>query len=110
MVVKISDNLAAWLKLYANKKLSENKVKLMLPNFTHRFRAFLGENDIVWIQNALRHSSASYYLAKSKNEYETAQQMGHSVQILKTNCIGLVKNKDVSAYWRIVPEKLKIEK
>jgi len=98
-VVKMSDNLRRWLTPYTNK--IGKKKKLVEPNFKKRFAKFIESNGIKWVQNGLRHSSASYYLAKSKNEYETAQQLGHSVNILKTHYMGLVKEKDATRYWEI---------
>lgn len=100
-VVNISDNLALWLEPYSDLI---GKDRLVIEsNFRKRFAEFLKNSKIAWIKNGLRHSSASYYLAKSKNEYETAQQMGHSINILKTHYLGLVKDSAAQAYWAIKP-------
>lgn len=53
------------------------------------------------IKNGFRHTGASYYLAKTQNEYETARQMGHSVEILKRHYAGLVRAKDAEAFYML---------
>lgn len=104
-IVPISDNLAVWLAPYA---LKTNTSELVLKsNFQNRLDAWKKKNGIKWKANALRHSAASYYLALYNDEYKTAAQMGHSVQILKTNYKGLVKHKDALKYFDIIPTEEK---
>ena len=100
-IVTISDNLAAWLAPYAIKT---NTSELVLKsNFQNRIDAWKEKNGIKWKANALRHSAASYYLALYNDEYKTAAQMGHSIQVLRTNYKGLVKEKDAKEYFNIYP-------
>lgn len=104
-IVNISDNLAAWLAAYATKT---NTTELVLKsNFQNRLDAWKKKNGLQWKNNALRHSAASYYLALCGDEYKTAAQLGHSIQVLKTNYKGLVKEKDARAYWDILPPENK---
>lgn len=100
-IVKISDNLAAWLVPYALKTNTTGKV--VENSFQNRLEQFIEKNHIRWKPNALRHSAASYYLASTDDEYKTAAQMGHSVRVLKTSYKGLVKEKQAAAYWDIKP-------
>ena len=101
-IVAISDNLAQWLLPYSLKTNTTEKV--LGDNFGNRLARFVETNGITWKHNALRHSSASYYLALIGDEYKTAAQMGHSVNVLRTNYKGLVKPKDAKAYWNIKPK------
>ena len=53
------------------------------------------------IKNGFRHSAASYYLAKTGNEYETARQLGHSVEILKKHYAGLVRASEAEKFYKL---------
>ncbi len=57
-----------------------------------------------WIKNGFRHSAATYYLALTKNDYLTAEQMGHAVDVLKQHYNGLAREKDAIRYFDIMPE------
>lgn len=105
-IVKMTDNLTQWLLPYSLK--TSTKENVLSSNFEERFKHFKKNNGIIWKHNALRHSSASYYLALIGDEYKTAEQMGHSVQVLKTNYKGLVKEKDAREYFNILPDNMKI--
>jgi hypothetical protein len=53
------------------------------------------------IQNGFRHTGASFYLAKTQNEYETARQLGHSVEILKRHYAGLVRSSEAEKFYQL---------
>jgi integrase len=57
-----------------------------------------------WPDNALRHSFASYWLAKYKNAAALAERMGTSVRMIRTNYDGRAKPKEAERYWNIKPE------
>lgn len=105
-IVKMSDNLVAWLAPYAVK--TNTTAPVVERNFQDRLESFIRKNKINWKANALRHSAASYYLASIDDEYKTAAQMGHSVSVLKSNYKGLVKEKDAREYWSIMPDEVRI--
>ncbi len=102
-VVKITENLAKWLEPYTDK-LNTNE-HLVCPNFVKRFSDFRDKNDIKWVDNGLRHSAATYYLALTKNAYLTAEQMGHAVDVLKQHYNGLAREKEAIAYFNIEPKQ-----
>lgn len=56
-----------------------------------------------WPQDVLRHSAASYLLAKVKNANLVAEWMGNSADILKTHYRELVSAEDTAAFWAIRP-------
>ena len=100
-IVPIQDNLAKWLRPYA---LTEGKV------FAGHGSRFLGkvtkvsrECGIDWPQNALRHSFASYRLARCKSAAEVALEMGNSPRIVFQHYREIVTAGESEEWWRIVP-------
>jgi integrase len=113
--VKISENLAKWLKPYlkdsgpvcpkgdayhsrlqkvrslAAEKLSE--ANLPHPSLTD------------WPQDAMRHTFASIHYARFKHAAETAEQMGHAggLRIFFRHYRNRVKETDARAFWRFQP-------
>jgi hypothetical protein len=53
----------------------------------------------------MRHSFASYHLAKHRNENQTAQEMGNSPQMIYGHYRELVRPVDAEAFFAIVPAK-----
>lgn len=102
-VVNISDNLLSWLGQFKSNIRDTPNEPICKPGFEERLKRFIKTLPIKWKRNALRHSCASYLLAKTQNEYETARQMGHSVNVLKTNYMGLTKNHCVNEFYSIRP-------
>jgi len=99
-LVKISPQLRAWLdtaRAVDGKLPSLNyadKLKLVLEKAKLRAE---------WPQNALRHSFASYYFAKHKNENETAALMGNSPQMVFQHYRELVRPADAEEFFAIMP-------
>jgi integrase len=59
---------------------------------------------VAWPHNALRHSFASYHVAKFKNSDTLALEMGHtSTAILFAHYRQLVRPEDAEAYWNLFP-------
>jgi integrase len=59
-------------------------------------------------QNGLRHSFASYHLAKIKDANETAQIMGHTnVNLTHDHYKQIAREKDVERYWSLRPAESK---
>jgi integrase len=57
-----------------------------------------------WSQNALRHSFASYHLAKFNNAAALALELGHTnSNLVFQHYRQLVKPKQSERYWKIVP-------
>lgn len=102
-VIKFTENLAQWLAPYT-AKLATNE-HITERNFQQRFKKFRDDNKIKWVNNGLRHSAATYYLALTKNAYLTAEQMGHAVDVLKQHYNGLAREKEAIEYFAICPSK-----
>ena len=122
-LVKISNNLVAWLKRNPQKsgpvvyKLnSGRRESLNFDVFGERLkglargRAKTATDEGIpaikepWPHNAIRHSFGSYFYANAKNEHETAAEMGNSPQMVFAHYRELVEPADVESFWGIVPK------
>jgi integrase len=101
-LVEITDNLKAWLAPHA---LTEGRVSV--TEMVYRSRLATARDDAKlkqWPANALRHSFATYSLAKGQNAAKTALQLGHAgTEILFGHYIELAEPKDGVAYFDILP-------
>ncbi len=59
-----------------------------------------------WPHNALRHSFASYALAKWQNAPALALEMGNSAPVIMEHYRELVLPKDAEAFWNLTPSKV----
>jgi hypothetical protein len=106
--VEINETLRAWLALPG---------ELPLKNLVRRVRRVRGEIrrvqskrgvrekhviDIPWPKNALRHSFCSYALPVLGAK-QTANQAGHSEDVLYSHYRELVTRDAALAFWSIVP-------
>jgi integrase len=57
-----------------------------------------------WPHNALRHSFASYALAKWQNAAALALEMGNSAPVLMEHYREIVMPKDAEAFWSLTPD------
>ena len=62
-----------------------------------------------WVQDYMRHTAISMYLAKSKHEGEAATWAGNSPNVIHRHYKGLVKEADATAFWNLTPETVKGE-
>jgi len=99
--VTISDNLFAWLKTVKTRAGN-----VAPPGKVHEKIVPLAKGIGVdpWPHDALRHSFASYHLAKHRDAARTALELGHGNQdMLFRNYRELVKPAQAEAYWNILP-------
>jgi integrase len=101
-LVKILPNLAAWLAPYANAK---GKVLHRQKRAYHDAVAGLvGTIGLEWPQNGLRHSFASYHLAKFEDAAQLMLQLGHTTTRLIFEAYReLVTPEAAELYWSIMP-------
>ena len=102
--IAIASNLADWLRPYAaktgpiwSKKISAYHIAIreLLP------QAELKE----WPANGLRHSFASYHLAKHQNAAKLALDMGHtSARMIFDSYREVVRPEEAERYWLIAPK------
>jgi integrase len=103
-LIKIASNLAEWLRPY-----SERKGKLY--PYSHRWYHF--NVDLLkkpaelseWPNNGLRHSFASYHIAKHQNAPQLALEMGHTTpRMIFDNYREVVTPEEAERYWNIRPK------
>lgn len=103
--ITIQPNLRAWLDAYP----APPDGRLRTVNHRRRYRLILEaleEEDpgFHWPRNAMRHSFASYHLAKFRNAAITAHELGHqSPALLFSTYRTLAKEEDGLAYFEIRP-------
>ena len=99
-LIPITPQLRAWLD-------TARAVGGKLPsvNYADKLKLVLEKADLreEWPQNALRHSFASYFFAKTKNENETASRMGNSPQMIFQHYRELVRPADAEAFFALMP-------
>lgn len=103
--VTLSDNLLAWLAPYRKATGRVSPPPAVVIRWRPRImkKAKLAS----WPRNGLRHSFASYHLAKHQNISETAALLGHTgPDVLYNHYRNLVKPADAAAYWSLVPKRM----
>jgi len=100
-LVTIQPNLAAWLAPFAGRK---GKVYSDRENYHHATSALARELGQKWPQNGLRHSFASYHLARFQNANQLALEMGHTTtRLIFEHYRELVRPEAALTYWSIQP-------
>ena len=98
--VKIQPNLAKWLQPHA--QLSGNVTPFGYRALLEAAREAAGIHQ--WPQNALRHSFASYHLARFNDAALLALELGHTnTNLVFQHYRQLVKPKQAERYWKIAP-------
>jgi integrase len=98
--VKIQPNLLKWLQPYA--RLSGNVTPSGYRELLESARDAAGIKE--WPQNALRHSFASYHLARFNDAAHLALELGHTnSNLVFQHYRQLVKPKQAERYWKIAP-------
>jgi len=98
--VKIQPNLTRWLHPYA--QLSGNVTPPNYRELLDSAREAAGITE--WPQNALRHSFASYRLARFNDAAALALELGHTnSNLVFQHYRQLVKPKQAERYWKIAP-------
>jgi integrase len=106
-IIEIEPNLATWLSYYIAK--GGETVGSVTPssNLRRRLRAIRKDAGIMdWMQDVMRHSYASYALAKHGDIGRLTLAMGHtSAAVLWNHYHRAAKRKDAEAYWNIMPRE-----
>jgi integrase len=101
-LVKILPNLAAWLEPYA---AATGKV---YPGDNYQYHAavaaLVARVELTWPNNGLRHSYASYHLARYQDAGALMLQLGHTTAKLIFEAYReLVRPEEADVYWSIMP-------
>lgn len=104
-LIPIASNLADWLRPYSRRKQGR------IYPFSHRWYHFnLGElrkaAELPSLpNNGLRHSFASYHLAKHQNAPQLALEMGHTTpRMIFDNYREVVTPEEADRFWNIRPQ------
>ena len=99
-LVEIQPNLHAWLTPFASQK-----GKICPPNFRKWLTEEIARSGVEWKNNGLRHSFASYFLAKFPDAPRLAMELGHTdTHLIFKNYRELVTPDEAEEYWNIFPE------
>ena len=99
-VIKLPEVAVQWIERYHLKLPLEGCVPMVLKDF----RASLGFAR--WPQDCLRHSAASYMLARDQSADAVALQLGNSPVILHRHYKALVTEEEAAEFWDLTPEKV----
>jgi integrase len=102
-LIKMEPNLIAWLSPFAGHTgpIFAQSTHV-LANHLHPIRIAAGLAK--WPKNGLRHSFASYHLAKYQDAARLALDMGHSTtKMIFSNYREIVTPEEAERYWRILP-------
>jgi integrase len=103
-VIRMSENLAAWLAPYAGRigKLWGYSGAAYYWNVDQTLKRT--GLTLKWPKNGLRHSYASYHLAKFEDAAELAHRLGHTnSRMLYDHYREVVSSEDAERYWAIFP-------
>lgn len=107
-IVDIAPNLHAWLAHYVENGGKVAGLITPSANLRTQLRAIRAAAGIgEWVQDVMRHSYASYWLAKHGDINRLTLQMGHeSTAMLFRHYNRTSKRKDAAKYWQIKPAGL----
>jgi len=99
--VEMSDGLIAWLLPY--RKESGCIAPQDRAWWTAQ-EAIARRSGAKWIKNGMRHSFATYHVAKYGNPAKTSYELGHnSPELLFRHYRGLATAQDAAKFWQIAP-------
>lgn len=100
-VIPMEPNLVAWLKAFPP---GETLIPFGWDQMWNQVRQSAGLKD-GWSQNVLRHSFATYWLAKHESLDGLAARMGHfgGLQMLRRHYFRAVSKVDAGKFWAILP-------
>ena len=105
--VPILSEQKKWLEPYRDVFKAKFDGLIFVKTMANKIAKFKKRENINWEHNALRHSNASYMLARTSNSAMTSLQLGNSEGVLKQNYMSLVSEKDARDFFKITPESIK---
>jgi len=118
-IVKLPENAVAWLLPLAPKRQAFTTATFARQFGRVKYAAGFHGKDAAkgedgqklrpWIQDYMRHTAISMYLAKHKHEGEAASWAGNSPNVIHRHYKGLVKEADATEFWTITPDTVKGE-
>jgi site-specific recombinase XerD len=100
-IIHLNDTAAAWLAEARRLDCLGPVSAATRRRWIVEARQHLGWK--TWPQDILRHSAASYLLARTQNAAQVAEWLGNSVDILRGHYKELVTNADTDRFWALAP-------
>jgi integrase len=104
--VKMEPTLVKWLKPYA-----KDSGRIVGVNFRPKWETVKTaagydptEKEVRWVQDIMRHSYASYWLAIHQNRAELAELMGNSVEIIRAHYRRPILPVTAKKFWAALPK------
>ncbi|MCX6968430.1 MAG: tyrosine-type recombinase/integrase [Verrucomicrobia bacterium] len=103
-LVDVQEPLRSWMERFFT---FTNDGPIVQPNFWKRTRAFrqeLAKAGVPWINDGLRHSFASYSLARSSDAAAVARALGHgTTEMLFAHYAEITTPEDAKAFFALTP-------
>lgn len=103
-VIEINDTLAEWLRWIASRFGIQQALIVSGTNLRKRLRAVREAARVTWIQDAMRHSYASNWLAIHKDEHRLRDNLGHkSADELWDHYHKATTQSEAKKFWKVLP-------
>ena len=110
-VITVDPALSAWLNWYVSKHGIQQGLVTDSTNLRKRLEAVRTAAKVTNIQDGMRHSYASYWLAVNKDEHRLRENLGHrSSDELWDHYHRACTEKEARKFWAIRPPKKKQKK
>ena len=110
-VITVEATLASWLTWYFSKCGIQQGPVVNPINLRKRLKAVRTAAKVKNIQDGLRHSYASYWLAEFKDEHKLRENLGHkSASELWDHYHKQTTEKEAKDFWAVLPPKKKQKK
>ena len=103
-VITVDPTLSAWLNWYISKHGIQQGLVTPTTNLRKRLDAIRAAAKVTNIQDGMRHSYASYWLAVNKDEHRLRENLGHrSSDELWDHYHKATTEKEAKQFWAIAP-------
>lgn len=105
--VSIGENLLAFLAAFPSGPIfPKNFNKLFTSLRQQSGYSFHGDSgNKKWIQDGIRHTFGSMWLAKHQNISQLAEEMGNSPEVIRKHYKRAIPADEVSEFWEIMPNR-----
>lgn len=109
-IIVIEETLLSWLEWYLSRSGIQRGRITPAVNLTKRLRAIRTQAGVKWIQDGMRHTYASNWLAQFHDEHKLRANLGHkSADELWNHYHRELEGKEAAQFWKILP-KTKVTK
>lgn len=105
-VIEIDDTLAEWLAFIVKTQGIQSGPIVSPVNLRRRLRALRDDAKVAWIQDGMRHTYASAWLAANGDEHKLRANLGHkSSGELWDHYHRAMTKREAAEFWKIKPPK-----